>query len=100
MAEAQTSGQLEREMGIDHADFRRLLPHALGQLRWRGGETRFSIAVGAGEVTIELGPERVRRIALLELPVTPVRFAWEGLAEGEFERFLERFDHYYRRGGG
>ncbi len=93
-------GRLVREMGLAHADFWRLLPQAVGDCPWRADGTRVGIEVDGGRVEIELGPEGERRIAGLTLPSTTVRFRWEGVARPAFDAFLERFDRYYRRGGG
>ncbi len=94
------SGRLEREMGLAHADFWRLLPQAVGDLPWRADGERVQIDIDGGAVEIELGEERERRIALISIPVTPVSIRWQGLARSRFDAFLARFDSYYRRGGG
>ena len=93
-------GRLEREMGFGHAEFERLLPRALAGWSWRRDGDAVQVTVADGAVTIELGPERTRRIALLSLPVTPVTLRWRGLDAATWEAFLRRFDSYYRRGGG
>lgn len=94
------SGRLEREMGLAHADFWRLLPQAVGELPYRVDGNRVHIDIEGGVVEIVLGGERERRIALMSIPVTPVTIRWEGLPRARFEAFLARFDSYYRRGGG
>jgi len=94
------SGCLEREMGLDHADFWRLLPRAVGDRPWRADGHRAVIDVGAGRVEIELGREGVRRIALMAIPVTPVTICWQDVDDVTFSAFLERFDRYFQRGGG
>jgi len=100
MQASGTDGRLEREMGFSHSEFIRLLPRALDTLPWQRQGLRIVITVGAGEVVIELGEQRIRQIALLSLPLIPVTISWRGLADGAFAAFLERFDSYYRRGGG
>ena len=82
------------------AEFERLLPRALEIWSWRRQEGRIVVTVDEGEVVIELGAQRIRQIALLSLPLTPVTISWSDLADGVFEQFLKRFDSYYRRGGG
>ncbi|MDX1594145.1 MAG: hypothetical protein R3298_07845 [Gammaproteobacteria bacterium] len=93
-------GGLEREMGLDHADFWRLLPQALGPHAWKREGNRVTVEIGGGHVEIELGPQRERRIALMTIPATPVSISWRGVDRDTRARFLERFDSYYRRGGG
>jgi hypothetical protein len=100
MPEKPDAGCIEREMGLDHADFWRLLPRAVDSLAWHGEGRQAVIEVGSGTVEIELGEERVRRIALMAIPVTPVTIRWQGIDAETFASFLERFDSHYRRGGG
>ena len=99
-AHDEHSGRLDREMGLAHADFWRLLPVALGALAWRAQGDAVRIDLDAGWVEITLGEEHERRIALMAIPVTPVTFRWEGITLARFETFLARFDSYSRRGGG
>ncbi len=94
------SDRLEREMGLGHDDFWRLLPQALDGLAWRAEGNRVLVEIDGGRIEIVLGAQGERRIALLTLPVTPVAFAWSGIERPRFAAFLERFDRYYRRGGG
>ena len=100
MNEAETSGRIEREMGLDHADFWRLLPRAAGANRWQRDADRVRIDLDGGQVEIALGVEGVRRIALMAIPVTPVTITWNGIAPGAFGSFLEAFDRVFQRGGG
>jgi hypothetical protein len=95
-----SSGSVEREMGLDHADFWRLLPRVLVSLRWERQGTRARIELAEGLIDIALGTEGVRRIALMTIPVTPVTITWRGVNAPEIEAFLARFDREYQRGGG
>ncbi len=87
-------------MGITHADFFRRLPSAVNfaPLTVRGA--RADIEVQAGTVSISLGAEQRRTIALLSLPKTVVYFCFRGLSRAEVDVFMHRFELYYRRGGG
>jgi hypothetical protein len=100
MNAAADSGCIEREMGLDHADFWRLLPRAAGAHRWQADGDRVCIEVAGGRIEIELGSQRTRRIAQLALPVTPVTLTWHGVEAEAFRRFLAAFDREYQRGGG
>lgn len=100
MGAVADSGRIEREMGLDHADFWRLLPRAAGSNRWQAHADRVEIEVAGGRIEIVLGPERTRKIALLALPVTPVTISWHAVAAAEFRRFLDAFDREFQRGGG
>jgi len=100
MSASADTGCLEREMGLDHADFWRLLPRAVGDRPWRADGHRAVIDLAAGRVEIELGRERVRRIALMAIPVTPVTIRWQGVDKAVFDAFLADFERHYQRGGG
>ena len=90
----------EKEMGIDHADFLRLLPRALDGLAFTVNGNRIVIEDGARRLEIILGETSERRIALLTLPVTPVRFEFTGYHADEADAAMRRIDQAYQRGGG
>ena len=89
-----------REMGVDHRDFFRMLPRAMGEHPHEVDGRTVDASVGGGTLRIELGEERVRRIALLALPYTEVSFTFRGTSEAEREAFTRRFELAFRRGGG
>lgn len=89
-----------REMGVTHGDFFRILPKAMGEHEYHVHGTSVEGTVGQGSVEISIGPQQVRRIALLELPYAEVSFKFVGVAEAEQLAFKERFDLYFQRGGG
>ena len=87
-----------REMSISHADFLRTLSAAeeLGPFQIDGD----LIQINGSRITIRLLPEGERHIASLRLPQTTVEFRFEGCDAAEVERFMERFQRYFQRGGG
>ncbi len=98
---AAPSHEFSREMGLDHAEFFRSLPAAIGHRDYLRSGNQVRVDLGeARHVVFDLGAERVRAIALLRLPVTPVRFRFYGLDDDAFEAFMRRFDLCFRRGGG
>lgn len=88
----------DKEMAITHKDFARLLARALGHgdFELRDGEISFSD--GARKLKITLSEESERRIALVVLPVTFVRFSFSGYDDAVKE--MARIDLHFRRGGG
>ena len=92
--------QFSKDMGIVHRDLFRSLPAAVGEHDYEVQGRRVLITIGEGQIEISLGEQRERRIALLRLPVTTVTFTVHNLAEDVLNRFMERFDLYFRRGGG
>ena len=95
-----TARVYEKEMGITHAELFRLLSVALGTDQYSKGTNSASMKNGDRSVEIELGPEGVRHIALLELPRTPVKLILEGFSDAEAGKLMEKFDRTYQRGGG
>jgi hypothetical protein len=92
--------QMTREMGLSHREFLRTLPRALeGRGYQRDGNT-IVIDEPPRRLTIHLACEEKRQIALLQLPVTRVTFAFSGYTEAETDAFMQRFTRYFQRGGG
>lgn len=91
---------IEKEMGITHDEFYRLIAIALGTndfertasgVKWNGVSR-------SGE--IKLGPEGKRQIALLALPRTAVRIELDGYDDAGASEMLHLFDRAFQRGGG
>ena len=97
---AAGSRGLTREMSITHKDFFRLLPRAVNGAPVTRDGNQAHIATGAGRVKITLAPESVRKLGLMEFPVTPVSIEFDGFNPAEQTAFLSRFDLAYQRGGG
>ena len=97
---AAGSRGLTRQMSITHKDFFRLLPRAVNGAPVTRRDNRAHIATEAGRVTITLAPERVRKLGLMEFPVTPVSIEFDGFNPADRTAFLSRFDLAYQKGGG
>ncbi|RKZ49766.1 MAG: hypothetical protein DRQ58_01055 [Gammaproteobacteria bacterium] len=94
---------LEREMTISHSDFFRILPKALGKLRYQQQNNVITVFLDdgvEGEIVISLSKERIRKIGSLSLPVTDVTFLQENISEKKKTEFFKHFDRAYHRGGG
>ena len=89
-----------KEMGINHADFFRILPRALGADDYAKTGNGAVLEGGGKRLEVSLGPEGKRTIALLALPVTMVTMRFTGYGEAELAETMKRFDLYFRRGGG
>jgi hypothetical protein len=91
---------IEKEMGIGHQDFFRILPRALGSTDFeREGNTVF-LKRDDQQLTIMLSKESQRRIAAMVIPVTNVTLTFSGYASKDLQMALDRFDQYFRKGGG
>jgi len=87
-------------MGVNHADFFRILPRAMGDTEYRLDGLRVHGRLNSGTVTITVGSEQVRRIALLAIPFCEVTFDYNDVATDTIEAFEDNFQLYFRRGGG
>lgn len=91
---------VDKEMGITHAEFFRVIGRALAGRPYRIEGNRVRIAEGGRRLDITLAAEGKRRIAGLALPVTRVRLAFTGYGEAEAADLLAGFDRWFQRGGG
>ncbi len=92
--------RIDKEMGISHRDFFRILPGALDTTDYRIDGRSVFVGEGSRRLNIVLSPETERRIALLSLPVTQVSLEFVGYDAEEAAAALERFDRAFQRGGG
>lgn len=89
-----------RTMAYTHAEFKRLLPHALKGYDYADNGHVIESTVENCAIRIHLGPEYEQRIASLSMPVCDVTIELKGFAEEQARAFMDRFDRTYRRGGG
>ena len=92
--------RLVREMTLSHADFLRLLPVAMGKWPYARSGLRFEAALGGRKIMIQLSEQRLIRIGALNLPSVVVTLESAGIADREWNDFLNRFDAAFQRGGG
>lgn len=90
----------DKEMGINHRDFFRILPKALGTTDYERTGNKIRMESGNKRLEISLGPEGKRTIALMSLPVTMVNLKFTNYGKAELDDAMARFDLYFRRGGG
>jgi len=95
-----TEERFSKEMGVSHADFFRLLPRAMGDTSFRVNGMNVTGELSTGTVSIDVGEEKLRRIALMTIPYAEVSFAFNGVAEEERTEFMRYFDLRFQRGGG
>ena len=58
------------------------------------------VEIDNGRLTVAMGDESVRRIALIEIVHLPVTLTLNGLNADERADVLQRFDRAFQRGGG
>lgn len=91
-----------RVMSISHAEFLRSLQPLGRNYPYCIAPTGREIRLRDGErlVEIRLGEESRRRLGALELPETRIDFLFHDFEPAAMERFFNRFDLCFRRGGG
>ena len=87
-------------MSITHNEFFRLLPRAVNNAAVVRQGNQVNITTSTGLVIITLAPETIRKLAILEFPVTEVTIEFSGFSAPERAFFLSRFDLAYQKGGG
>lgn len=94
---------LKREMGYTRTEFMRTLPAAMHDYEYAvAGDVISIVAPEAADktMTITLGAEDVRKIAMIRIPFMYVDFDFTQVDEAVSKRFLAQFDLYFKKGGG
>ena len=91
---------IDKEMGITHAEFFRVMGRALENRNHRFSQTGVSIEDLGKSLEITLSEERERRIALMAIPATDVRLEFDGYSQEEIDATVTWFDRWFQRGGG
>ncbi|MBL6946268.1 MAG: hypothetical protein ISR47_06505 [Rhodospirillales bacterium] len=91
---------IEKEMGITHAEFFRVMARALEGRKHDVKSDRVVINDGPQHLEIAISEERKRRIALFCLPVTQVTLTFSGYKTNKIDETLVWFDRHFQRGGG
>lgn len=92
--------QFERDMGCTEAEWLGWLSAALGDKVWQRDGSCVRVAVDAGSLQIHWQVAAPRVLGLIRIPRLLVRFAFDGLDDGQRHAFMKRFDLYMQRGGG
>lgn len=91
---------LRFDMTTTRADFRRLLPAAVNHVHYIEEDGAFVHREGARGWRIDLAPLPRLEIGLVRLERHRAGFEFTGYSPGEIADFMERFEKYFRRGGG
>ncbi len=92
--------KFDKNMGITHSDFFRLLPKAMGDHPYTIDNNTVNADVDGGKLTISLGKQQERRIALMCIPFVIVSFDFNSVGDESVEAFVQHFDLHFQRGGG
>ncbi len=87
-------------MGISRGEFFRTLPDALGTTAFATSGDQITVDTPGRRLEIHFREETPLRIASLTLPSATVELRFEGYGVAEIVASLQRFELYFRRGGG
>ena len=87
-------------MSISRDEFLRTLPAAVGTSSFTVEDDRVFVGSDVRLLEIEFKEETPLRIASLTLPSARITLRFEGYNADEMEQTVQRFDLYFRRGGG
>lgn len=91
---------ITKEMALTRAGFLRGIAKALGTDAYAQTADGVVLEEDRRRLEITLGPERRRRIALMEIEVMDVALAFQGYSAEDREAALTAFDRAFQRGGG
>ncbi len=91
---------VEKEMALTHADFFRAIAGALGTDDFEKKPDGVVLEDGEKRLEVTLGPERSRRIAMMEVPACDVTLVFSGYGEEERAATLDLFERMFQKGGG
>ncbi len=91
---------ITKEMALTRAAFFRGIAKALGSDAFVETADGVVLEQDGKRLEITLGPERMRRIALIEIEVMDVSLGFHGYAGEDRAAALMAFDRAFQRGGG
>lgn len=97
MAEAVV---ITKEMALTRAGFFRGIAKALGTDVYSKIADGVVLEAGDRRLKITFGPERRRRIALMEIEVMEVSLVFSGYSDADRAAAVALFDRAFQRGGG
>jgi len=92
--------ELQKDMGVTHAECWRLLPGVCVEPPMRREGDQAEWVWPTRRVLVTLGPERERVIASLRLAHTLLTLRFEGFDPLQQQQWLQAFDRRFQRGGG
>ena len=91
---------ITKDMALTRAAFHRGIAKALGTADYRETPGGIVLEQGGRRLEIALGPERRRKIALMEIEAMDVTLVFHGYSEAERRAALTAFERAFQRGGG
>ena len=99
--QADTPADFRREQGFTERDWLRCLPGAVRDCVVDLSEPGLArVQIGGGWLLLRWQVMAPRQIAMVRMPRLAVHYHFDGVADGDRERFMRYFDLYTMRGGG
>jgi len=99
--QADTPADFRREQGFTERDWLRCLPGAVRDCTVDLSEPGLaSVQIGDGQLLLRWQVMAPRQIAMVRMPRLAVHYQFNGVDDGDRERFMRYFDLYTMRGGG
>lgn len=99
--EAGKPFEFEREMGYSRAEFLQVAQQSLaGKASVSGVDDGVCVETVTGRLTLRVLESSQRRLGVMALPVSRVRFAFEGMSERQIQQWLDVLERTFHRGGG
>ncbi|MGR9099263.1 MAG: hypothetical protein ACU826_01725 [Gammaproteobacteria bacterium] len=91
---------LSKTLAIGRADFFRLFPSVLPDVKLRIEGQGLSAAQGESILEIRLTEKKKLKIGAVSLPQLQIDMIFRGWESSEIDRFIARFERCFQRGGG
>ncbi|MEN9460859.1 MAG: hypothetical protein RIS84_879 [Pseudomonadota bacterium] len=92
--------QYDYEMSLDHREFLRTFSQVFPQGGYLYQNNQLMIERGIQRIVVSLAPSSERKIALLSLPVTQVKFEFFYTEPEIADEWMQQIMRYFQRGGG
>ena len=87
-------------MTITRDEFFRILPRALNEYMFEIHNDKIICRVEDGQIEINISKRENRKLGALQLPVMHINFVLQNIPREIQDKFFEKFEFAYQKGGG
>ena len=92
--------KISKTLAVTKADFLRLLPSAMCGLSYKIKQNDIVAIQKKSRIEINLQEKKSRKIGAISLPQLQIDFCFVDWQKVDVDRFIERFNRNFQRGGG